>query len=106
MNNNTHTRLYSVISYFTWIGWLISYFLRDKNDNVTRQHVNQALILNICNTVISILSNLFNSNGVMTIVIGVVSLALLVIEIIGIVRAFQMSDKPIPVIGEVRLINN
>ena len=106
MNNNTHTRLYSVISYFTWIGWLISYFLRDKNDNVTRQHVNQALILNICNTVISILSNLFKDITIISIVLGVVSLALIVIEIMGLVRAFQMSDKPLPVIGEVRLINN
>ena len=55
---NTHTRLFSVISYITWIGWIIAFVFRDKNDKITLQHVNQALALNIVGILVSLGSRL------------------------------------------------
>ena len=102
---NTHTKLYSVISYITWIGWLLAFYLRDKSDNITRRHVNQALMLNICNTVIGVINTIVGG-GIISNILSIISLVLFVFLIIGIVRAFKMSDKPLPVIGEINIINN
>ena len=35
-----HSRLFSVISYITWIGWVIALALRDKGDPLVHRHIN------------------------------------------------------------------
>ena len=98
---NTHTRLFSVISYITWIGWIIAFVFRDKNDKITLQHVNQALTLNIVGILVSLGSRL---GGVIEWAAGIIAIIALIFTIWGIVRAIQMSDKPLPIIGNFRLL--
>ena len=97
----SHTKLYSVISYITWVGWIISFILHDRRDMLTRTHLNQALILNICETISNILGRF---DGFLGWAGNIISVAVLILWIMGIVRAFKMSDEPLPLIGELKLL--
>ena len=99
-----NSKLYSVLSYITWIGWFIAFFARDKRDTLVAQHLNQGLILNL----ISIGCNLIAKNSGSTMInsaIAVIDIGLLVLSIMGIVRAVRLSEEPLPLIGSFRLIN-
>ncbi|MBE6994361.1 MAG: hypothetical protein E7423_06970 [Ruminococcaceae bacterium] len=99
--DNKNTKLWSVVSYITWIGWLASFFLHDKRDNMVNHHLNQALVINLVSTVGGILNRF---GGLLGLVGSVVSLGGMVLLVIGIVRALQLSDKPIPVVGDIHII--
>ena len=101
---NKHTKLYSVISYITWIGWLIALFARDKDDEMVKQHLNQGLVLNLVTLVTSIITR-YVSNGVIASVCGIIDLAAFILCIMGIVRAVKLSDQPLPLVGGIKLIN-
>ncbi len=61
-----HSKLYAVISYITWIGFIIAMVGRDPSDPLVRRHLNQALIINIVETVSRVFSRiggLFGSLG-------------------------------------------
>ena len=97
-----NTKLYSVLSYITWIGWLIALFLRDKDDPMVKHHLNQGLVLNIIELLASFL---ITRGGTVAVVGEIVDLGVLVLCIMGIVRAVKLSNKPLPIIGTVNLIN-
>lgn len=99
---NKHTKLYSVISYITWIGWILALLLRDKDDAMVRHHLNQALILNIASLVCGLLTRI---GGLFGTVGTLLDIAVFVLCIMGIVRAAKLSDEPLPVIGQYHLIN-
>lgn len=94
------TRILSIVSYLTWLGWVIALVLRDPEDTVTRQHLNQALVLNLADTAVGILARL----PLLGWLSGLLGLATLVFNIWGIWRAFQMSAEPLPLIGEIQLL--
>ena len=45
MYNNSRT--VAVVSYITWIGWIIAFLIRDKTDRFAAHHLNQALVINL-----------------------------------------------------------
>lgn len=98
---NQNTKLYSVIAYITWIGFLAAFFLHDRNDRMVRHHLNQALVLNIVETVGGIIGRLGGPFGTIG---GIIDLAVLILFIMGIVRAVNLSDEPLPLIGGIRLL--
>ena len=95
-----NSRALSVISYITWIGWLVTFVLHDKKDRLVRQHLNQALVLNLIETV----SGLLGRARLFSRVCTVVDLACLVLLVIGVVRALKMSREPLPLIGGINLL--
>ncbi len=97
-----NTKLFSVLSYITWIGFLIAYLMRDKDDGTVKCHLNQALILLIVSTISGFIAN--HTSGILMIAANIVSLAVLILSVMGIVYAFQGSDKPLPLVGGVQLI--
>ncbi len=97
-----NSKLYSVISYITWIGFLIALVGRDKNDNLVWRHLNQALIINIIS---SIGSFLIRMGGLFYFTGEIIDLAAFILFVMGIVRAFKMSEEPLPIIGEITLLN-
>lgn len=101
MDMNSNTKLYSIISYITWIGWIIALLLRDKNDEMVRHHLNQALVLNIIASIAGILGKIGGLFGVIGWVIGV---ACFVLSILGIIRAFKLSSDPLPVVGQIKIL--
>ena len=98
---NSNTKLYSILSYITWIGFLISLLARDKNDETVAFHLNQALVLNLASTIIGLIARI---GGVVGIVCGICSIVLFVFWIMGIIRAAKLSTEPLPVIGGITLI--
>ena len=96
-----HSKLFSIISYFFWAGWVIALLLREKDDTLVRRHLNQALVLNI----VEVLAGYITRRGGIIGSIGdVLDLACLVLVIMGIVRAAKLSEEPLPIIGGVELI--
>ncbi len=99
MNNNS--KLCSVISYITWIGWIIALLIRDKEDALVRRHLNQALILNIISSVAGIIGK---GGGFLSLLTGLVGLGCFILAIMGIVRAVNLSEEPLPLVGGIELI--
>ncbi|WP_029319832.1 hypothetical protein [Butyrivibrio sp. AE3004] len=99
---NKNSKLFAVLSYITWIGFVASFLLRDKNDTLVRRHLNQALVINLISTAGTFLgrySGLFGICGT------ILDIAALVLFIMGIVRALRMSEEPLPYIGNIALFN-
>lgn len=99
---NSRTKTLSVVSYITWIGWVVALCMSEKDDRLVRHHLNQALVINILETIGTILARM---GGVFGILGEVVDIAVLVFFIMGIVRAVKMSDEPLPLIGNIHILN-
>ncbi len=95
------TQVLSAVSYITWIGWIVAFILGDRTNRVVRQHINQALNLNIIGILVSAGSRI---GGVIGWVAGIIALISLIFTIWGIVRALKQSAEPLPFIGNVNLI--
>lgn len=97
MNNKT----LSIISYITIIGWLVAYFVgKDNADSLLKYHLKQSFALFIVTLVFSvalnIIANIFPFLGFLSII----SLAIWILAILGIINAINENEKPIPVIGK------
>ena len=99
---NKNSRFCAVACYITWIGFIIALVKRERGDALVHRHMNQALILNLASTVSNVLSRY---GGLIGTLLDLVSIACLVLLIIGIIRAFQMDERPLPVIGGFDLID-
>ena len=71
-----------ILSYITWIGWIIALVSGDKdNDEGLKQHLNQAIIP-----------------------IGITQVAASIFAIWGLIKAIQEDDEPLPLIGGLKII--
>lgn len=88
----------AIIAYVTIIGLLIAFIMNnDKKNEFAKFHIGQSVriaILGIANYVIS----MFLPSG-LGIISTIISFAVLVFWILGIVNAINLKDKPLPVIG-------
>lgn len=92
-------KLTGIFAYIGIIFWLIAYLAGDKEG--AKFHLNQGLVLiiiSIANGVVGLIPILGS------IVSWVVSVALLVFAIMGIVAAAKDEEKPLPVIGGIRIL--
>lgn len=93
-----------ILSYIAIIGWLIAYLAGDKEG--AKFHLNQSLVLNIASLINSyILSRIL---GLIPLVGGIVSwiisLILFVLWIMGLVAACKDQEKPVPILGSIKLL--
>ena len=93
-----------ILSYIAIIGWLIAYLAGDKEG--AKFHLNQSLVLNIASLINSyILSRIL---GLIPLVGGIVSwiisLILFVLWIMGLVAACKDQEKPVPILGCIKLL--
>ena len=101
MYKDKKSQIAAIISYlFVWIGVVVATFLRDKDDELSRHHVNQAFILAICETIATVLIRL---RGVFAVVGEIADIALLILALMGIWRAAKGSAKPLPLIGKIKI---
>lgn len=90
----------SIVSYITFIGWLISYFSgKDTADDNLKYHLKQSLGLVIFTLLLSIVLNVLVRVTHLTI-LQIVGLLPLVLIIIGIINAANGVKKPLPIIGK------
>ena len=97
---NKHIKAFSIISYITWIGWIIAFVFGDREDRVLKQHINQALALNIIGILVSTGSRI---GGIIGWAAGIIALLALILTIMGIWRAAHLNDEPLPIIGNFRI---
>lgn len=98
---NQKSNLAAVLAYITWVGFFVALLVGDRNDDFTRMHLNQALVLNIG----GILSGVIMIIPLIgTIAGGIMEIAIFVLDIMGIVRAATWSMEPLPFISNFRLI--
>ena len=91
----------AILSYVTWIGWIFVYLTRNRNDQLVRRHLNQALVLNVLETVGGICARL---GGFLRPVGTVIAIGGFILLVMGIARAMKMSDEPLPIIGNINWI--
>ena len=92
----------AIICYlFTWIGWVIAFVIRNRDDALSLHHLNQALVLHIAATVVNLIGRI---GGVIGWIANIVDIGLFVLAIMGIVRAAKGSDEPLPIIGDIHLL--
>lgn len=89
-----------IVSYITIIGWLIAYLAGDKEN--CKFHLNQSLVLNVAEIILSILARIFS--GFLGVIFAIVDIILFVLWIIGLVRAVKGDEKPIPILGGIQLL--
>ena len=99
--NTMNPRNVSVISYITWIGWFVALVIRDPQDPLSRQHINQSLMIHILKTFGGILAAMPLFGHALG---GVVSLAVLVFWVMGLYRAVHWRSDPLPLVGELQLV--
>lgn len=98
---NRKSNLAAVIAYIIWIGFFIALVIGDKNDDFTRMHLNQALVLNIAGIAAGVIAII---PLVGTIAGGIIEIAVWVLDIMGIARAATWRMDPLPFVGDFRLI--
>ena len=99
MNGNNKTA--AIVSYITWIGFLIAMCIGDRSDRYVSHHLNQALVLNLLSIVGGVLEVI---PVIGSIAAGIVSLGVLVFWVMGIYRAATGSTEPLPLVGDIHLI--
>ncbi len=101
-------RTAGIVSYITWIGWIIALINGDQDDEFIKHHLNQALIINICATICGAISGALGWIPVIRIfsgiIFGFIGLVVFIMAIAGIVSASNNSTKPLPVIGDIKLM--
>ena len=101
-------KLGCVLAYlFPLIGCIALYCLGDREDDFVRHHLNQALVINILETIAGFVSRIGWSifNWPFRRVGGAVDILCLAFFLMGIVRAYRLSAEPLPYIGEIHLID-
>ncbi len=99
MNNNSRT--VAIVSYITWIGWIVAFLIRDKSDAFAAHHLNQALLINLLKIAGGICAMIPHIGDTISGMVGVVALVFI---IIGIYRAAHWRTDPLPIIGDIRLM--
>lgn len=99
-------KITGIVSYFTIIGWLIAYFAGDKKG--AKFHLNQALVLAIAEIVVGLISNVLGwipvIGFIISIVCSVAGIGLLVLWILGLISAIKEEEKPLPIIGTIKIL--
>ena len=91
-----------IVTYITWIGFLIAIiFCKDKNDPLTKFHLNQSLVIHIGLIIASVIAII----PIIGWIVGGIAWVILFVDwIIGLVGAIQGAEKKAPLIGNIKLL--
>jgi len=87
-------KVFAIFSYLGIIFFIIALAAGDKNNQYSRFHLNQGLVL-----------MLFALLGIIPVIGWIWSIFILVLEIMGIVSAAQGTMKPLPVLGGIHILH-
>ena len=94
------------MAYLTLIGWLIAYFCGDRA--ASRFHLNQSLTIWLAGTVAGIAGRLLGwlplVGWAADLAVGLMLVLCVVCWFIGIINAISGVERPVPLLGHVRLI--
>ena len=108
MAHNKHKT--DIVAYLTLIGWLIAYFRGDRS--ASRFHLNQALSILLADLGVNIvfaIATYTNPAPVALMVRGMcgrLGFGILILWVLGLIRAIRGDERPVPVLGEVQILKN
>ena len=91
----------AVFSYLGWVFWVIAFIIRNKDDALSRRHLNQGLLLAIAETITGLMTRF---HGLIGFAGGILSLGIVILSIMGIVQALKERYEPLPIVGDIALI--
>ena len=95
-----------IVCYLSPIGFLIAYIVGARAES--NFHLNQSLVLIVCQMALSALQKIAGYipliGTIINIVLGFVSFVVFVIWVMALVSAIQEKEKPMPLLGWVKLI--
>ena len=87
----------AIISYITWIGTVIAFLMNnDKRNYFASFHIRQSIGLGI----LSLLNTFVVIKFIDFWILGIISLGIFILRIIGLVGAIQGEEKRIPLLGD------
>jgi uncharacterized membrane protein len=89
-----------ILAYITIIGWVIAYVAGDKEG--AKFHLNQGLVVGVIGLIIGLVGRI--PIWFFMIISSLLSIALLIFVILGIIYAAQDQDKELPFIGSIKLL--
>jgi uncharacterized membrane protein len=91
----------AIISYFTWIGWIIAFVMYNSNKSqLAAYHLRQSLALMILGILVYIIQLMLLFIPFLGwAIVGLLWIGLLVLWILGLIAAINAEEKPMPVIG-------
>src|SRR5678815_3409814 len=91
----------AIISYFTWIGWIIAFVLYNSNKSqLAAYHLRQSLALMILGIIVYIVQRMLIFIPFLGwAVAALLWIGLVVLWVLGLVAAVNGQEKPMPVIG-------
>ncbi len=99
-------RTTDIVSYLTWVGLLIAFVMGDRT--ASRFHMNQSLAIWLASTLCGVAIRLV---GWIPVVGWLARVALCLVEVfcavcwfIGFINAIQGVERPVPVLGQIRLL--
>lgn len=95
----------AIVSYITWIGWIIAYVIHNSNKtSFGAFHLRQSGFIHLSFVALSLISIVFSSvrglGGLISILVGIASLLLFILLIIGLLGAINNEEKSVPFIGD------
>jgi len=91
-------KIIAIISYFTWIGTLIAYFMNtSKQNSFASFHIRQSIGLSLCSFIITAIQK-----GADMGMIGLIlKFGLVILWVIALIGCIQGEEKKIPLFGDV-----
>ncbi len=89
----------NIVAYITWIGLIIAFVMGDREGS--KFHINQSLVIWLVGTIAGLLNGLPLVGGLISVVGG---LFCAVCWFIGIINAIQGIEKPVPLLGQIKLL--
>ena len=100
---DSKSKIAAIICYlFSWVGIIVAFLIRDKRDELSLHHLNQALVLAIIETISGALRYIPVVGRTASFVLG---LGVLVLSFMGIFRAANGSKEPLPIVGEFHILD-
>ena len=88
-----------IVAYLTWVGLIIAFIIGDREKS--KFHLNQSLVIWLVGTVCGMLAALPLVGTLISVVGGIFCF---VCWFIGLIGAIQGTEKPVPVLGQFKLL--
>lgn len=91
----------AIISYITWIGWIIAYIMHSSNKtSLGAFHLRQSGFIYLASILFSIFTFVDFGVGIIKLIVGLAQIGLFILWIIGLLGAINGEEKKVPVIGD------
>lgn len=95
----------AIISYITFIGWIIAFVMNNSNKtSLGAFHLRQSAMIMVAGFALSILNFLLMTLGkvgaMLSMLVGLVSIGLFILLIIGLIAAINGEEKRMPILGD------